>query len=180
MDNAHYIPLANIYNMSYLRINLKKIYNMSKIQISEEYIETVCTWLMEWVDDPASMVIPQFLAKYGISWKYLKQMMHLAPCLNNTFEVVVSKLHARWIDLAFKKDELSRHLTSILMRYLRVYDAHAFDVEMTAKKEMQEANSGAQLILYDAEDFKNIKLSGHFKDLYEKNVDRRRSRDQAE
>lgn len=153
---------------------------MSKIQISEEYIETVCMWLEEWAESPQSMVIPQFLSKHGISWKYLKQMMDLVPSLNNTFQVVVSTLHSRWIDLAFRKDELSRHLTSILMRYLRVYDAHAFEVEMAAKKEMQDAQSGAQLILYDAEDFKNAKLSGHFKDLYEKNVDRRRSRDKTE
>ena len=147
-----------------------------KIQISEEYIESVCSWLEEWSEDPQAMVIPQFLAKHGISWKYLKQMMELAPVLNNTFEVVCSKLHSRWIDLAFKKDDLSRHLTSILMRYLRVYDAHAFEVEVSARKEVAEANTGVQLALYESEDFKELKLSGRFKELYESNANRRRSR----
>ena len=147
-----------------------------KIQISEEYIETVCTWLEEWSEDPQAMVIPQFLAKHGISWQYLKQMLELAPALQNQFEVTVSKLHSRWIDLAFQKDELSRHLTSILMRYLRVYDAHAYEVETNAKKEVAEANVGAQLALYETEDFKNLKLSGRFKEIYDSNADRRRSR----
>jgi hypothetical protein len=147
-----------------------------KIQISEEYIETVCSWLEEWSEDSTAMVIPQFLAKHGISWQYLKQMMELAPSMQNAFEVTVSKLHARWIDMAFKKDELSRHLTSILMRYLRVYDAHAYEVETNAKKEVAEANVGAQLALYEKEDFKNLELSGRFKEIYESNADRRRSR----
>lgn len=147
-----------------------------KIQISEEYIETVCTWLEEWSEDPQARVIPQFLAKHGISWQYLKQMLELAPALQNQFEVTVSKLHSRWIDLAFQKDELSRHLTSILMRYLRVYDAHAYEVETNAKKEVAEANVGAQLALYETEDFKNLKLSGRFKEIYDSNADRRRSR----
>jgi len=153
---------------------------MAKIQISQEYIDTVISWLEEWVADPQAMVIPQFLAKHGISWKYLKGMREIAPSLDNAFEVTIAKLHAKWLDLAFKKDELSRHLTSILMRYLRVYDDHAYEVEANARREIAEANAGASLAIYESEDFKQLKLSGRFEEIYRSNVDRRRSSGQTE
>jgi len=148
---------------------------MEKIQISPEYIETVCSWLEEWEKDEKAMVIPQFLAKHGISWKYLKAMIEAAPLLQNTFEVVIAKLHAKWMELAFKKDDLSRHLTSILMRYLKVYDDHAFEIETKAKREIAEANAGVPLKVYESEDFKKLKLSGRFEEIYESNANRRRS-----
>lgn len=148
---------------------------MEKIQISPEYIETLCSWLEEWGNDPLSMVVPQFLSKHGISWKYFKAMKEAAPLLENTFEVVIAKLHTRWMELAFKKDDLSRHLTSILMRYLKVYDDHAFEIETKAKREIAEATSGVPLKVYESEDFKKLKLSGHFEEIYNSNVNRRRS-----
>lgn len=150
-----------------------------EIQLSPEYVETLCSWLEEWGDNPDSLAIPQFLAKHGISWKYFKAMKEAAPLLENTFEVVIAKLHTRWLEYAFKKDELSKHLTSILMRYLRVYDDHAYEVETKAKQQIAEAASGVPIKVYESEDFKRLKLSGRFEEIYNSNVNRRRSSSKA-
>lgn len=151
---------------------------VQQAKVSEEYLDTICDWLEEWVEKPTSMAIPQFLSHRGIGWGFFKQFLDMSPKLQNTFEVVVCELHSRWIDYAFSKKELSRHIHSILMRYLRVYDPHAFDLELMAKKEVAES-SNLTLIKYESENYSSSDLQGVFKQKYEDNANKRRSRKKA-
>ena len=88
---------------------------VQQAKVSAEYLDTICEWLEEWVENPSSMAIPQFLSHRGIGWGFFKQFLDMSPKLQNTFEVVVCELHSRWIDYAFSKKELSRHIQSILL-----------------------------------------------------------------
>ena len=146
---------------------------VEKIKVSEEYLDTVCQWLEEWVTKPSSLAIPQFLAEKGIGWKYFQQFRDLSPRVNNTFEVVIAQLHAKWMKYAFSKKILPKHLTSILMRYLRVYDDHAYQVEIAAKKEISE-NSSLNFVPYESKNYGNSSLQGIYKKFYKINEDKRR------
>ena len=146
-----------------------------EISVSKEYIETLCDWLEEWTQDSDSWCIPQFLKKYGIGWTYLQSMMQLCPQLHNTFEVTVSHLFSKWMEYAFMKKDLPAHMQKVLMKYLRVYDNHAYYVDQEAKKEIAE-NTKFAVHNYATEDYSKERLEGLYKRLYDDNINKRRSR----
>jgi hypothetical protein len=150
-----------------------------KIKVSEEYVDSLCSWLDEWSSKDDSYCIPQFLAKYGIPWKHLEQLMRQHSALDSCFSIVEARLHARWIQMAFDKPQLSRHLSAIMFRYLKVYDCHAFKVDCDRKKEIAD-NTPVTLQVYEVEDYKNLPLQGEFKKIYERNDNKRRSEPKAE
>lgn len=147
-----------------------------KVNVSEEYLDTVASWLETWGEKPSSLVISQFLSEYGIGWSYFKQFRDLSPKINNIFETVIAKLHARWVDYAFQKKDLPRHLTSLLMRYIRVYDDHAYQLETDAKKEIAESSAGINFTRYKSENYSDADLQGIYKKFYELNEKKRKRR----
>lgn len=147
---------------------------MQEVKVSEEYIDTVIDWIEEWGSKKSSMVIPQFLAEKGIGWKYFKQFLDISPKLHNAFQTVVCKLHSRWMDLAFEKKDLPRHLQAILMRYIKTYDDHAYEVEIAAKKEIAE-ETNFTFVKYGSENYAAAELQGIYKQMYNDNVNKRRS-----
>lgn len=145
-----------------------------QISVSKEYIETVCDWLESWSEEESSWTIPQFLKKHGIGWSYFQAMMLIDPQLHNTFEIAIATLHDKWIMYAFDKKDIPQHLQKILMKYLRVYDNHAFYVEQEAKKELAE-NAEVNVNEYTTEDYKKERVEGLYKRFYDENVNKRRS-----
>jgi len=145
-----------------------------EISVSKEYIDTVCEWLEKWSESEDSWTIPQFLKEKGIGWTYLQAMMEICPQLHHTFETVIAGLHSKWLQYAFKKKSLPLHQQKILMKYLRVYDNHAYSVDQQAKKEIAETTKFS-VNNYEVEDYSKERLEGLYKRLYDANISKRRS-----
>lgn len=149
--------------------------NMAHIQVSEDYIETVCEWLEIWMKEADSWIIAQFLKKHGIGWSYFKHFLTISPKLKNLFEVVVASLCEKWVFYAMGKKNLPQHLQKIVLRYIRVYDNHAYDQELEAKKELAKEETTTALD-YVKEDYAKEQLEGVFKRIYELNSNKRRGK----
>lgn len=150
-----------------------------QISVSKEYIDTVCEWLEAWASKEDSWTIPQFLKEYGLGWTYFNALMEICPQLHLQFETTIAGLHTKWIMYAFEKKELPQHMQKILMKYLRVYDNHAYHVDQEAKKEVAEQTKFA-VTNYAVEDYSQERLEGLYKRLFDENVNKRRSRTKAE
>jgi len=150
-----------------------------QISVSKEYIDTVCEWLENWSNDPESWTIPQFLKQYGIGWSYFQAMMKVCPQLHNAFEITISGLHEKWLFYGLRSKEIPQHMQKVLMKYLRVYDNHAYSVDQEAKKELAESTN-ISVKNYAIEDYSKERLEGLYRSLYDDNVNKRRSRKQAE
>lgn len=145
-----------------------------EISVSKEYVETVCDWLEKWAEEKDSWIIPQFLKSHGIGWSYFQSLMEICPQLHHIFEVTISGLCSKWLLYAMDKKELPQHMQKILLKYLRVYDNHAFYVDKEAKKEINE-HTKFSLTNYAIEDYSKERLKGLYKRLYEENDNKRRS-----
>jgi hypothetical protein len=150
-----------------------------EISVSKEYIDTVCDWLETWADQEDSWAVPQFLKKYGIGWTYFQGMMDICPQLHHTFEVIVAGLCSKWLLYAMEKGkDLPKHMQQVLMKYLRVYDNHAYFVDQEAKKEVAR-NTQFSVINYAVEDYSKERLEGLHKSRYSEQSNKRRNRKQA-
>lgn len=148
-----------------------------KISVSKEYIETVCEWLEKWAEEESSLIIPQFLKQYGLGWTYFKALMEMCPQLHHVFENTISGLCSKWLVYGMNMKDLPQHQQKILMKYLRVYDNHAYHVDQEAKKELAE-NTQFSVNNYAAEDYSQERLKGLYKRLYDDNINKRRDREQ--
>lgn len=144
------------------------------ISVSKEYIDTVCEWLETWAKEDDSWIIPQFLRKHGIGWTYFQGMMSICPELHHTFEVIVAGLSAKWLLYGMRKKDMPSHMQKVLMKYLRVYDNHAYHVDQEAKKELAEKTKFS-VNNYATEDYSKERLEGLYKRLYDENANKRRS-----
>ena len=151
---------------------------MREIQVSQEYVETLCEKMIEWVQDQDSLTIPQFLQWKGIGYPYLKYICHAYPQAQNAFEVMKSILNNRWFHMAMTKDELPPHRAKMLMRYLRLYDSHALDVEEESRKSVAVAETKSQM-QYIAEYYDRSDLAEPFKGIFDQNVSKRRGPKEA-
>ena len=150
-----------------------------EISVSKEYIDTVCEWLETWAEQEDSRTIPQFLSKHGLGWTYFQSMMHLCPQLHHIFEVTIAGLCSKWLLYAMEKKDLPQHMQKILLKYLAVYDNHAYYVEQEAKKEIAQ-NTQFSVTNYAVEDYSKERLEGLYKRLYDENVNKRRNRKTSE
>ena len=144
------------------------------VNVSDEYLETVCKWLSDWSEESESWIIAQFLKKHGIGWSYFQHFLTLSPKLENIFETTISGLCEKWLFYAMKKKDMPPHMQKVVMKYLRVYDNHAYSVDIEAKKELarEETISGLE---YVKEDYAQRELEGVYKRIYELNVNKGRS-----
>ena len=147
---------------------------MREVQVSQEYVETLCEKMLEWVKKEDAYTIPQFLQWKGIGYPYLKYIVHTNPQACNTFEVMKAILNNRWLHMAMSKDELPPHRAKVLMRYLRLYDSHGLDVEEESRKQIVEAETKQQM-QFLAEQYDRSDLEEPYRGIYEKNIDKRRS-----
>lgn len=150
-----------------------------EISVSEEYIDTVCEWLETWVDHEDSWIIPQFLKKHGLGWTYFKAMLETCPQLLHTFENTIAGLCSKWMFYIKENPDMPKHMQKVVMRYLRVYDNHYYDVEKEAKKEVAQ-NTQVSVTNYAVEDYSKARLKGLYQSLYDENVSQRRSRKASE
>lgn len=143
------------------------------ISVSKEYIDTVCRWLEKWADKKDSLIIPQFLKKYGLGWSYFQAMLEICPQLNHIFENTIAGLCSKWLAYGLDNKEIPAHMRCILNKYMRVYDNHAYYVDQQAKKELTE-NTQFSVKDYEIEDYSQARLKGLYKRLYEENTNKSR------
>lgn len=148
---------------------------MRQIAVSQEYIDSLCEWMFEWVKKDDALVIPQFLQWKGIGYPYLKYFCHTNEKVNNTFEVVKAILHNRWFHKAMYTKELSSDKRKLLMRYLRQYDSCGIDIEEQIKTAVAEREALTEMKVY-AENYAREELQQDYRGIYEENVDKRRDR----
>ena len=151
---------------------------MRQIQVSEEYIETLCTKMLDWVKKSDSYSVPQFLQEKGIGYPYFSYIVHTNPTACNTFEVVKAILSSRWLHMAMTVDELPAHRAKVLMKYLRLYDSHAMHMEEESKKRIAEAEQKTQM-QFLAEEYDRSELTEPYKAIYKTNLDKRRDKKKA-
>lgn len=151
---------------------------MREINVSEEYLEHLAEELISWVEDPKSLTIPQFLGYKGVGYPYFKYFVYISPHLANAFEVVKAKLNTRWLEMGLGCRELPAHRGKMLMRYLRLYDSHALDMEQEAREKVAEATARAD-IKYTLEKYEQEELQEPYRGIYQKNVDKRRGGETA-
>tara|TARA_Y100000034_G_scaffold134987_1_gene205160 strand:- start:1393 stop:1854 length:462 start_codon:yes stop_codon:yes gene_type:complete len=151
---------------------------MRAIQVSEEYLESLAQWMEEWVKLESSLTIPQFLKAKGIGYQYLKYFIYISPLVQNTFEVMKATLFTRWLDMAMSKEKMPAHRAGVLMRYIKYYDSHTFDLDQEARKEIASLEQQSEL-MYKAENYANEDLKGIHRELYDQNVDKRGSGEEA-
>lgn len=147
---------------------------MRRIDVSDEYIESLGEWMLKWVKKPDAYTISQFLQYKGIGYPYFKYFIYEYPQLHNIYEVVKSILCNRWLKMALQQKDIPQHRAKVLMRYLRLYDSHGFDMEQEARQNVAAAEKTAELN-YITENYARERLDGVYKQNYQKNVDKRRS-----
>jgi hypothetical protein len=151
---------------------------MREVNVSEEYLESLCEWMMEWVKKDDALTVSQFLQCKGIGYPFFNYMKYQSPKVHNTFEVMKSILCNRWFHMAMTKETLPPHRAKLLMRYIRLYDSHGYEMELDARKTVAEAEKKVE-VEYFAENYAREKLTGLYRDNYEKNDDKRRSQEEA-
>lgn len=151
---------------------------MQKIDVSDEYLDTLCRWIDEFASDADSLTIPQFLSQKGIGYHYFKYFIYRSPKVRNAYEVMKSALCDRWVRKAMSDKNMPQHQAKVLMRYLSVYDSHARDLDEESKKAIAEVEKIAELN-FTSENYASSKLEGVYKGFYEKNTNKRRSKAKA-
>jgi len=146
---------------------------MRTYNASPEYLEDLCDQMLEWVKDPNALTIPQFLQKKGIGYPFFKYFVYASDKVCNTYEIMKSILCNRWLHMAMTKDELPPHRAKVLMRYLRLYDSHALDMEQMAKEQLEDARVASEM-KYTLEKYDRKELSEPYKSIYNDNVNKRR------
>ena len=150
-----------------------------KISVSQEYLDTVCDWLEAWSNEKDSWIIPQFLKKHGIGWFHFRSMMERCALLHHIFEVTVAGLCSKWVLYAISKKDMPPHMQKVLMKYLRVYDNHAYYVDQQAKKDVAQ-NTNFAPRNYATENYSEERLEGLYQRLYDENANKCRSRKTTE
>ncbi len=146
---------------------------MRPLNVSDEYLDSVCERMREWAKKKDSYTIPQFLELEDLSYPFLKYFIYKSNKVMNTFEVVKATLCNRWLDLVMGKGPISPSKAAVLMRFLRLYDSHGMDMETQARGEVASAEIRAEA-QYQAENYAGENLKGIHREQYEKNVDKRR------
>jgi hypothetical protein len=152
---------------------------MKEYQVSIEYLETLCEWMIEWAEKEDSLIFPQFLTKRGIGYSYFNYFRHICPRVNNIYEVIISKLCTKWLRIGMTTKDMPQHQQKLLSRYIRIYDQLAFETETEARKIVAEAKTQKECEFF-AENYSKQKLDGVYKEIYDKNDNKRRDSEKAE
>jgi len=148
--------------------------NPIKLNVSQEYLDTLCESMISWCQLETSLTISQFQEEYGLSYFYLKTFCQLNEKVKKCFEIMKAVLCNRWLKLAMDKDNMPPHQAKVLMRYLRLYDSHGLDVEHEQKKELAEI-SGASQRTYTLDNYAEQTVQEPFDKFYNANINKRRS-----
>ena len=152
---------------------------MREVNVSDEYLDSLCEWMLEWVKRDDARTVSQFLQWKGIGYPFFNYIKHISPRVHNTFEVMKSILCNRWIHMAMTEDKIPSHRVKLLMRYVRLYDTHGYDMEIEARQQVAEAEKKVECD-YFAENYAREKPNGIYRDLYDKNDDKRRDQEKPE
>lgn len=147
---------------------------MREVPVSDEYLETICEWMIEWSKKEDSLVFPQFLEANGIGFPYFKYFTHVSQQVFNTFEIVKSVLCARWVMRAMTSSKMPAHQCKVMMKYIRIYDTHALDIEREMKISVAAVEKEVE-IKFIADNYANAKLDRDYQKNYSDNTDQRRS-----
>jgi len=151
---------------------------MRSIQVSEEYLLSLVEWMEEWVKDEEALTIPQFLKAKGIGYQYLKYFVYISPLVQNAFEIMKATLFTKWLKMALSKEKMPAHRAAVVMRYIKYYDSHTFDLDQEARKEISNLEQQSELI-YKADNYADEDLKGIHRELYDENVNKRGSGEKA-
>ncbi len=139
---------------------------MRRFDASDEYLDSLCEWMLEFAEKEDSLIIPQFLALKGIGYPFLKYFVSVSPKVANSFEIMKSKLCNRWLSKGLTMDNLSPHMAKVMIKYIRLYDSHGFDLEQEARQQIAVAEKTAEVKTIIAENYQDAKLDAKYETLY--------------
>ena len=148
---------------------------MRTYNASPEYLDDLCEEMIEWANLPTSYTIPQFLQLKNLGYPFFKYFIQVSDKVCNAYEIVKAILTTRWFDMAMGHEKLPDHKVKVLMRYMRLYDSHALDIDQMAKQQLQEMQV-AQEMKYNLEKYDKSELREPYRRIYADNDDKRRSR----
>lgn len=146
---------------------------------SEEFLSHLADSLLAWADDESALTLPQFLARSELPYSYLRYFSYMSPVVFNALEVTKAKLFCRWLEKAIDDEKkLSKAHESVLLRYLRFYDSHTYEMETQKQKELEEAKTQGEM-RFAAEQYNRAKLEEPYREIYDRNIDKRRGREET-
>lgn len=151
--------------------------SMHPVTVSDEYLEELSEWMIQWANRETSMILPQMYRERGLGHFYFAQFVRMSRDFKNAFEVVKSILCARWFELAFSAENLPPHKAAMVNRYLRIYDSYILDQEKQSALLKQNTNNSNQPVnRYVSQSYAEEILSNFYDPIYESNVNKRRDR----
>lgn len=148
-----------------------------KLKLSDEYIESLCEWMVEWGKEEHALTVPQFLRHKGLGYPFLKHLVETNNMVANAFEIMKYHLHSRWLERGMSSAKMPDHQVKIMMKYISVYDSHAHDMATQARREAAEAKGHGEAKAFLQERYGDAELSEPYKTIYDKNDSKRRKED---
>lgn len=143
------------------------------IEVSDEYLDSLCDWMTSWVSNEKSLTLPQFLQSKGIGMFYFKYFLQISDKVANTYECMKYQLHSRWLDKAMNEKEMPAHQAKIMSKYLNLYDSHARDLVQQEKLAVAEVEKTVENN-YRTDNYADRKLNGAYNTHFEKSLDKGR------
>lgn len=141
------------------------------IEVSDEYLSSLCDWMLEWVTLEDSLTFPDFLQSRGIGLFYFKYFQQISDKVNNTYECVKYQLHNRWLKKAMTQTEIPAHQVKILNKYLNLYDSHARDLVQQDRLAVAEVEKTIEHH-YSSDNYANSQLEPTYQVHFEKSANK--------
>lgn len=139
---------------------------MGTVRISEKYVKGLIARLKAWRQRPDALVFASFLSEQEIGWSIFKRIRDTYPQVRHEFEVACAAMSHRWVMKAIEDKSLTSAQEKVLVRYLRFYDLHTWDMELDARR-AEETAKGEAIAQFVTENFKDAELSEPYKQKFE-------------
>lgn len=131
----------------------------------DRYVEKLIKEMREWRKGHDANAFYQFLEKMNIGWSIFKQLKEEYVRLDNEWEVTLSCLARKWLEIGIKSPKMPPHVEKLMMRYLRYYDRQTMDDELNAKREI-EKDRARIIAQYVSEDYSKEQLDEPYATLF--------------
>lgn len=147
------------------------------VNVSDEYIDSLCEWMLEWAQKDTSLTIPQFQQERGICNFYINYFKANKPKFLKCLEITKAVLCNRWMMMGMNSEKMAPHKEKIMNRYIRLYDTYSRDLDREFKQAIAEVTPQVQKVYY-TESFADRPIATPYDKHYDRNV--RKQRDSSE
>ena len=84
-------------------------HHMKSYKVTEEQLEHLIESMLEWMLKDTSLTVPQFLLEHSLSYSMINFCRYCSCRFDDTFQLMLSSLHHRWLKFAWEEKDLSPH-----------------------------------------------------------------------